>query len=1177
MRTARFAPSPGTHGHRVQQALRRGAPPERDVAARYLAGVATFRDRDGARALRLLSDESRRVRGIAFVVAPLACDDAQALAALQVAWSVRGERRLLRRMRARDRLVAIDLFLDGLAAEGHHRDLIDDLPFGTRAAVDRHLAIALERPSARFWDGLALSHPAVLASVLIERWRAVDGEADPVTRQRTARHHARLAERAPDDALALAAELLAHGVEPSAQVFAELLRRRVEETVALAIQHASRLPSGVLAKRVRELSPAILGRIVGHAPHLLGDFGPQVRRMRADQRRALADAWCDASERFPAASAHLLKYIDDDERRERAYQRWTLAARDRDGVIGADEIAALPVALAAREAARHLRDVVALATDPVRRLTGIARYLPWDALEPALRDHLGHPEGAMRALALGELLENPGVHAADPSLPARALERIVARKFEQDPVRHVIFSALARWPRRIFRPEHLPAIAQAIRDGLDAADLSVATAAAMERVVVRLFGVDGAWAAKWLGTLVKERGTIHDANLGGKLSEDDVRAAAPHLLAVAKSWATRERGPWLVAFANGLGAKLRLIDGLSALLVRVRDETAYEWLAIQITDALARHDRATFDATLESALAKYRKRRWWEAAFTLADHYGLTGRAKPRERSRRRPLLPAPLSELLGEIAMHREPRYAPRALALLRGRDPQTFDRVVGEITAADASVIAVPDVKDWIDRHRQDRLEPYLDGTPIRGEWASGNTAWILLFERGFFRWSPTQVERLAKTLETIVHDADRDTPSVFAALEIWPQMEYASMDRLCALASDPRPAVREKAIRVLARCDAGQGVPTLLACLADDRARFAIYGLRRALFGMVGERALALLRGAPMQKVTIAKEVVRLAGELRASGSFPWLEELSQSRLHRDVRIALLRALWDHLDREPTWRIYQHAVVDPDWVVASRLADVPADRLTVALDARLSALLGQVLDRPEPEARIDLLRRASILAIVDRERAFLGACRRRIASPYDDEIVAAVAAVLARSAETDLPAFAETLASREVDPRALHVAARAVVAHDIPGRRSWIEAAAALAEVAMRDPRWSVLAVEAMAARREPAGLLRTLEALADKSALDVDASFAARDAVTKLRDEDLDPFAEATIASERPAVRRVAVWAVAHAARPGRGWTESRRQWLARLRADRSAEVAGAAARVWPPREDDPGFP
>ncbi len=1175
MAQVRFPATPGTHRHRVHEAVSLRVPSGKDTATRWLTGVAAFRDRDGARVLRLVADDSRRVRGIAFVVAPLACDDQEATAALRVAWSVRGERRLLRRMRRAGRLAAIDAFLEGLAREGHLLDLVDDLPFGSEPQVRKVLAHALERPSQRFWEGLALSHPAVLAEVLEARWRAVEGEADPVTRQLTERHHRRLADRVPERALLLVQLLLERGIEPAQPIFTELLRKLPNETFEIVARHAARVPAGIFAERVSELEPSLLARVVANAPHLLGEFGPRVRTLRPDRRQALAEAWRDASARFPAYGTHLLRWLADDEARAVAYERWSLAARDRDGVIAANALAALPIELAAKEARRHLFEVVALEIHPARRISGIARYLPFADLERAVADQLGHPDGTTRSLALTELLANAGVYPDDTSLPARALELVLARKFEQDPVRGAMFETLARWPRRVWTAEHLSAVGTAVRDALDAADLSVSTAAAAQRLVARLFGVDGAWAAAQLATTIKERGALYDPNFGAKLSDADVRVAAPHLLQIIETWTTQERAYWLVAFANGLGPRLRLVTGLGELLARARAQTPWEWIATQFTEVIARHDPERHAATLEALITQYRKQAWYDATFALAELHGLAGRQRARTRSRRRPTLPEPLSAWLSDIARGLDQRRSVQALAVLSRRDPRTFDGVTVEVLRADASFAAAAPVQRWIHRHRQDLLEPYLDGARVRGRFASGKTGWILPFSDGFFRWTPDAVTRFARALEAIVLDPKRDTPAVFDALTRWPRMEYASMDRLIALARDERLAIREKAIRVLARCDAGQGVPTLLACLGDERARFAIYGLRRALFGMVGDRALSLLVDAPMKKVTVAKEVVRLTGELRAAGSFARLLQLSATQLHRDVRIALLRALWDHLEQPQTWVIFEAAVTDPDWVVASRLADIPANRLTVALDASLAGLLARLVARPEPEARIDLLRRAAHLSLVDRQRVFLGACRDRLRSPYDDETRAAVDAVLARSAEEDVPALAATLDALREDPRALHVAAAALVAHDVRARRSHRDAAAALETIALRDPRWSKIAVDASAARAIAGDLLVTLERLAEAGALDIDATIAARDAVAAVREEELESTTMALGASRHAIVRRIAVWALERDAGPGRGWTPPRLALLGRLRSDPVAEVAGAAERVWPPREMCPG--
>ena len=1180
----RIEVSPGTHRHRVHEALdqarrqaRRQAPRDDtptggDVAARWLSGVAGFADRDGARILALLGDASRRVRGVAMRVAPLACNDDQATEALRIAWSLRGERRLLRRMARRERTAAIDAFLDGLAAASKLRDLIDDLPFGSEACVRRHLGHALERPSHRFWHGLAHGHPALLAELLVARWRGVTGEADPVTRELVRRYHLRIAERAPAAGLELAELLLARRIDPTEPVWTELLRRLPDAAVDLAIRHAARVPAGAFERRLRDLDPALLARIMGHAPGLLGGFGPRVRRLSADRRRALADAWLAASERFPVHGAYLLRHLPAGPARDRAHERWSLAARDRDGIIAAELIAALPVELAAREAARHLGEVTALATDPARRIRGIARHLPWAALEAALRALLGHPEGALRATALGELLANPGVYPDDAALPARALEQVLARKFEQDPVRQGMIGALAVWPRRVWQPAHLPAVERVVRDALDAADLSTPTAAAAQRLIVRLFGVDPGWAARQLAITIQERGALYDPNLGAKLSDDDLRTAALELVAIARTWAAQERTPWLIHFARGLGRRLPLVAGLSAVVSGARDAAPHEHHARELTEVLARHDPAHHAATLPAALARYRDRRWVDAILAAAQIDGLVGNAAPRVRDRRRPPLSPAVCEAVVEIALSLDARHAPAALAMLRRRAPATFDRLVAEVIAADESVVFLPDIYTWVSRHRQDLLDRYLEDRTIRGRWATGHARWILPFDDGFFRWRPAQVERYAASLERIVGDPARDTPAVFAALTRWPRMEYATMDRLCALAGDERPAVREKAIRVLARCDAGQGVPTLLACLGDDRARFAIYGLRRALFGMAPDRAIALLADAPMRKVTVAKEVVRLTGELRAAGACARLLELAAGPLHRDVRIALLRALWDHLDRDETWALFERAVDDPDWVLASRLADIPADRLTAALDDRLARLLARLVARPEPEARIGMLQRASALTLVDRTRVLLAAIRGRLRSIHDDEVHAAMIAVMVRSTEDDMAALGEALDDLRGDPRAFHVAAAALTGCNIRSRASWRRAATELEAVALRDRRWAVVAIQAAAARVQPAELVATIE----RGPLDVDAIAAARIAIERLDDDQLAGAVAALVGGDRPEVRRVAVFALAHDARPGRGWTELRLAQLARLRRDPSPEVAGAAARLWPPREHDPGW-
>ena len=111
-----------------------------------------------------------------------------------------------------------------------------------------------------------------------------------------------------------------------------------------------------------------------------------------------------------------------------------------------------------------------------------------------------------------------------------------------------------------------------------------------------------------------------------------------------------------------------------------------------------------------------------------------------------------------------------------------------------------------------------------------------------------------------------------------------------------------MREAALRALGRLDAGQGVPVLLEALADERARVAIYALRSALRSMPAARVLGHLREVSAAKVTVAKEVVRLAGELGGPAGFAFLQEMEARSLHRDVRVARVDPIRGRVDLVP-----------------------------------------------------------------------------------------------------------------------------------------------------------------------------------------------------------------------------------------------------------------------------------
>lgn len=1175
--------TPLTHDGRVGLVLKKARQKDPSLAElergeafdRRMAGIATFVDRDGARVVRELSDPSRTVRSLAMVLAPLVCDDDQAQRALELAWALKGERRLMLGFVRRKRRPVVDRFLQWLHDEGHHRELIDALSFGSEASVRKFLPVALERPSARFWQGLATQQASLFVELLVERWRAHEREADPVTRQLTARFHPVVVEKAPTEALGWCRVLLEHGVRPDDEVWRRLLRKQLDACVKLAIEFDVPLPIDALWKRGHRISLGALADLMRHAPQVFGGVGPWVKELPDDARRALADAWCSVAQKHPKLGAHLLAHATVNDAREAAFVAWSRAARDSQGAIAPALLEPLPIDLAEREARRHVTEVEALQTNPSKRLTGRARFLPWDELSSVLKTYLGHPEGELRAVALREQLSVPGLRPDDSTLPMKALDLVTARKFEQDPIRAAMFETLALWPKKVWKREHLPKVAQAVRDALDASDCSTQTASAAERLVVRLFAVDASFAATQLTTLIRERGALHDANLGAKLSRDEVRAAGPTLLELATEWEKTERWPWLHLLCTGLGDKLTAVDGLVDVVLRARDRVPHEQYAVNGTRLLAMFAPETYETTLRATVERFLSRGWYTGLAQLGQQHGNQFGRQVRRRFTRRGTIPQPLVDGLSDSAL-KFPKYElATVLQALSARAPTGFSELLPKLLKGDESVVILPVVHDFLHRHRQDLLGNFLGHRVISGRYATGSTRWILPFTNGFFRWSPEQSERFANALDAIVGDEKRDTPTVFSALVTWPEMPWASMERLTARATDKRPAVQEKAIRVLSRCDAGQGVPTLLECLSDSRSRFAIYGLRRAVLRMLPSAAAAVLSKAPLTKVTVAKEVIRLLGELRDDGAYKRVLELVEGKLHRDVRIAVLRALWDHLDREPTWVVYDKAVDDPDWVLASRLGDVPADRLTKKTDARLAVLLAKLVNRPEPEARIAILQRAPSLAVVDRERVFLSACRARLESRLDDEVSGAMSAMLHRCQESDVPALEQALHALKKDRRMLEVAAELLLSARVASRGSWKLMAEAVERVARSSPVLATLRVKAAAARDDREVWAKAVEAVAKEGRLDADVVTAAAGSSAKLQRLELDPLVERFLGNPDAGARRLSLLLLEKVV-AAKGWSPERLGQLRRLREDASPWVASAAAMVWPPREDDPGF-
>ena len=1070
-----------------------------DAYPRFLALFGANGARDGASVLASVNDPSRLLRRTAARLASILCSDAEVAEALARIVERRTARRLLGFLARRRRHAPIDAFLTGRLAKGRDNDAVDLLPLSSEPVLKAHLSVLEEAGSPLAWDRLAARHPALVASLITSRL-AGSKSLDFRQRYRFMPLLGKLAKRAPDATLKLVQAFFDIGEEPYSLAGAvrELLRQRPRETFdILRARHENARPVqppgafGIVRfdKVAHRLGPERLEYIITRATGTLAD-GKKARRwflrLSEEDRAAIVRAFLKGGR--GSFGAFLFRHIPptgpDAAAREQAFERWSRAAQSSEGTISPEILDWLSKDLREREARRHLTQCESLTSKPERRMP-YARLLPFAEAKTVLAPWLGHPEGEERAKAQRILLASV-LH--DPASMPSALESVRARKFEQDPVRFAMIDALAGLPVARYSKEHLDSVGVVLQDALDAADLSNATSSAAERLVVRLFRLDGPWGARWLSKLLETRGTVSTYGLGEGLTEPEVRALSPAIAELAHDWATRERAGALINLAQSLNIRLRAVSPLVSALERLARELPFAGVA---------------------AIS-------------------------------------------LGLLKKHVRPR----------------FMEIVPSLITADKSYVLLPDVASFISLKRQDLLAPLLESKPMTGRFATGRAHWVIDFVSGHTRWTARQQGLYADGLVGLLREEKRDVPTLSFAIKTLVRLAFVDARAVLPFASDPRPPLREMAVRSLPWLDGGQGIPVLIECLGDDRARYAIYSLRKSFSEMPRSRVLAELRAVPTTKVTVAKEVVRLLGEMGGEEAYRDLLALDRPGVHRDVRIALLRALWDHLDRPETWSIFERAATDPDWVLSSKLADIPLGRLSTEAEARVVELLARILSRAEPEARLDLLKRAAYLPLRDERRSLFTRLVNHMGAKSPDEAQAALAAVLNRM--TPGEASAVTARLRELAPnRKLLVAfVPAVLARTGPyAAGHLVKVAEGLLAALKGDPLAVPQFIELTSRLSGWRDLGDAFINLSGRDLLHYDAMVAALSAIQHCVHPE--PLEEKLSKERDPRLRRLALAALQKAASPNNGWTMERRARLLAYQRDPSPAVAGPASFVFPP--------
>lgn len=550
------------------------------------------------------------------------------------------------------------------------------------------------------------------------------------------------------------------------------------------------------------------------------------------------------------------------------------------------------------------------------------------------------------------------------------------------------------------------------------------------------------------------------------------------------------------------------------------------------------------------------------------------------------------LQKLLEPVTEASPEWLARRAIALWL-ESPESRDRRVMRLLEREPSAIVLPEVFDHLHRRRQEWLDPYLEGRPLRGKFLTGKTVFVLPAAAGFERWLPRQQRALARMHGQIASDQKRSDWERAASLRVLSRMPVVDDELLCGFLSDETPVV-EAALGALAWIDRPeQGLPVLLQHLDGDRARVAMYAVprcaRHVAPSCLGERLGELLDSEQL-KVTVHKEALRLLGVFRPPGALELLErEWKREGLHRDVRIAAGHAARAAIEDERAWRILEEIAVSPDAELPYSLFDESALGFSPAQRRRYGLLLLKAAGHPDlrvrkagfaalarwPAGCEQEIAQAAAARLVDLDdgaewhealgalveacrdasasQALAGAVRALVASPHRDDWDA--------GAERDRPARQRLQRTASLLERLPRVELGAVVGEVARALRAdeTLGLAAARLEVSAID--WNE--VEAAAG---------VLERVADESG----AGGWTRPLVTHLVEGFARPEvgwepAKALALCDRLSVREEpgALLGVALLGVIGRrlSWSGELRQRLRRLRAHPSTRVRAAALEIW----------
>jgi len=315
-------------------------------------------------------------------------------------------------------------------------------------------------------------------------------------------------------------------------------------------------------------------------------------------------------------------------------------------------------------------------------------------------------------------------------------------------------------------------------------------------------------------------------------------------------------------------------------------------------------------------------RPWLEAGADKVDHSLTFSLARALGRRARR--MPE-LQQLIHQAVQFGNDATVRQAVDLWLD-DPATRDDRAVQVLALEPSAAVLPLVQGVLTHHRTDLLDALLTGPPPYGRFLPTGARWHLSLD-AVNRWNPRQQQAAARLLKRAVDDAALPKHQRAQLIREAATIPVLGFEIARRYLDSPDVVIAEAALAALVWTDRpDEALRLLLAHLADDRARVALYAATRATRFVAPSRLEEILRGAllpgstgcaaPAAKVTSRKELVRLAAQRlpAATAASVLADAFDLPGQHRDVLAACVPGAVDLLPGDAAWALLERAADGP-----------------------------------------------------------------------------------------------------------------------------------------------------------------------------------------------------------------------------------------------------------------------